>query len=371
MINLYNLCTDFVKFADMALPYRDQRHLYLRFEGLEYTNADIADFGERLGKIYERGVHRVHVFDFRGLTDLMAKGFEVRGLLVHELILEFFSTFRFGEAVLDLDTVGALQFQLGEAASARQIPDKGDLSAYWRGITSEGDFLGMTSSYTTIRDPMLRLCHSLIACSIAGRSQSTEKVTVTDLFYLRGMDVGSVNILLFFGKGLTVIVRDLLVIDMAEKVRLHICEELDDTWAWLAPGPERQHDAAAGALEVAPVHAPQLPPAVGPAKTLPQRVARLEEEVYGLRGSMAEQRDVLDSMAYDFSRFTTWMVSSLSLMMDHARVRYKPGSVDIWRWQWWLYEVRGSEKEPMIGARQVAGLTAGNDEVRIRANDWQ
>ncbi|GJV72191.1 hypothetical protein Tco_1492186 [Tanacetum coccineum] len=37
---------------------------------------------------------------------------------------------------------------------------------------------------------------------------------------------------------------------------------------------------------------------------------------------MAKQRDVLDSMAHDFSRFTTWMVSSLSLIMDRAGVRY-------------------------------------------------
>ncbi|GJT97672.1 putative ribonuclease H-like domain-containing protein [Tanacetum coccineum] len=34
---------------------RDQRHPYLKFEGLEYTDADILDFEERLGKIYERG----------------------------------------------------------------------------------------------------------------------------------------------------------------------------------------------------------------------------------------------------------------------------------------------------------------------------
>ncbi|GKD59524.1 hypothetical protein Tco_1297033 [Tanacetum coccineum] len=41
---------------------------------------------------------------------------------------------------------------------------------------------------------MLRLCHRLIVCSIAGRSQAPEKLTMTNLFYLRGMDVGSVNI---------------------------------------------------------------------------------------------------------------------------------------------------------------------------------
>ncbi|GKD04577.1 hypothetical protein Tco_1179551 [Tanacetum coccineum] len=55
------------------------------------------------------------------------------------------------------------------------------------------DFLGTPPSYTLIRDPMLRRCHRLITCNITRRSQAPEKVTVTDLFYLRGMDVGSVN----------------------------------------------------------------------------------------------------------------------------------------------------------------------------------
>ncbi|GJS50592.1 hypothetical protein Tco_0623954 [Tanacetum coccineum] len=41
---------------------------------------------------------------------------------------------------------------------------------------------------------MLRLCHRQITCSIAGSSQAPKKVTVIDLFYLRGVDLGSVNI---------------------------------------------------------------------------------------------------------------------------------------------------------------------------------
>nr|GEU75858.1 copia protein [Tanacetum cinerariifolium] len=42
-------------------------------------------------------------------------------------------------------------------------------------ISSAGDFLGTAPSYTFIRDPMTRLCHRLIACSIAGRSHAPEK----------------------------------------------------------------------------------------------------------------------------------------------------------------------------------------------------
>nr|GEU56781.1 hypothetical protein [Tanacetum cinerariifolium] len=99
----------------MALPPRDQRHQYLRFEGLGYTNADITDFKERLEMLRDRVYSLV---EFEG---------------------------------------GYLRFE-----------------ARW--------------------DLMVRLYHRMIACSIARRSQTPEKVIVTDLFYLGGIDVGSVNI---------------------------------------------------------------------------------------------------------------------------------------------------------------------------------
>ncbi|GJV88752.1 hypothetical protein Tco_1532690, partial [Tanacetum coccineum] len=125
----------------MALPPRDQRHQYIRYEGLQYSDADIVNFEARLARIYMMEVHRVQLFDFGELSDLMVEGmsdrmlmehknaqevslftsrawrwlFDIRRPLVHELILEFFSTFRFGEAVTNLDTAGALQFQLGGA----------------------------------------------------------------------------------------------------------------------------------------------------------------------------------------------------------------------------------------------------------------
>ncbi|GJW37398.1 hypothetical protein Tco_0060318 [Tanacetum coccineum] len=247
---------------NMALPQRKQRHKFLRYKGLEYPDTDIVNFEGRLAKIHRREVHRVPVFDFGGFPDLMAEGLsgrmlmehrdeagvsvftsrawrrmlDIRGLLVYELILDFFSMFRFGQAILDLDTLRTLQFY--------------------------------PLHYTLIRDLIPRLCHRLIACSIARRSQAPEKVTVTDLFYLRGMDVGSVNVpyllaryLRLFAAGrksgphisdsthtdLTNIALELPIIDMTELVRLHICAQFDDTWAWVAIGPERQPVSSAGA----------------------------------------------------------------------------------------------------------------------------
>ncbi|GJX53365.1 hypothetical protein Tco_0281734 [Tanacetum coccineum] len=303
-LNFYTLVLCSIDFADMApLPPHEQRHKFLRYKGLLMEHLDEAS---------------VSVFTNRAWRRM----FDIRGPLVHELILKFFSTFRFKHAILDLDTCWTLQFQLGRvrrrmswwefiialglhteeemqtagfevywAGSARQIPDKGDLRDYRMGISSVGDFLGTTPSYTLIRDPILRLCHRLITCSIAGRSQTPEKVTVTDLFYLRGLNIGSINVpyLLVRYLRLTVIAPELPVIDMAELVRLQIYVEIDDTWTWVAMGLERQPDAEAedapiidegGQADPAPVQAPQQPPLPSPARIPRGEILYMDDDVY-------------------------------------------------------------------------------------------
>ncbi|GKD77170.1 hypothetical protein Tco_1339791 [Tanacetum coccineum] len=234
-------------YSVMILPPRKQRYQFLRYEGLEYSDSDIADFESRMA-MEHRDEASVVVFTSQGWR-------------------------RFGEVLLDLD-----------APEWEDDQWEGDLHDYWRDISTDGDFLGPPPSYTLIRDSVLRLCHRMMAHSIAGRSQAPEKVTVNDLFYLRGLAVGS----------------------------------LDDTWAWVAMGPERQPDAAAGAPAVAedapaidegdqavlaPVQAPQQPPTppLAPARTMPQRMARLEEDVHEIRRALTEQHEVIDAMARDFS----------------------------------------------------------------------
>ncbi|GKE54783.1 hypothetical protein Tco_1489939, partial [Tanacetum coccineum] len=202
----------------MALPPRGQRHQYLRFEVLGYTDANIKDFKERLSKIYGREIHRGQsVFTSQAWRRL----FEIRGPLVHELILEFF----------------------------------------W--ILSMRDFLGTTLSYTLIRDSMLSLCHRLIAYNIAVRSQAPEKVAAA---------------------GAPEVTKGAPNVDEGDQV------------------------------VSAPIQASQPPPAAGPARTMTQRINRLEEDVHVMRGALGKQREVFDSMACDFSRFTTWTVTGLSRM---------------------------------------------------------
>ncbi|GJS03689.1 hypothetical protein Tco_0320197 [Tanacetum coccineum] len=181
---------------DMALPPRDQRHQYLRFEGLQYTDADIVDFETRLGRMLmeHRDAQGQSVFTSRAWRRL----FEIRGPLVHELILEFFSTFRFKEA----EVMETARFGLYWVESGRQISDKEDLSTYWREISSEGDFLGM--------------------------------------------DIGLVNIPYL----------------LARNLRLFTSRRKQGAMISEAPGPERQQVVVAGAAEDAPVAdegAPAIP----------------------------------------------------------------------------------------------------------------
>ncbi|GJX79428.1 hypothetical protein Tco_0327577 [Tanacetum coccineum] len=153
--------------------------------------------------------------------------------------------------------------------SERMIPEKGNLHDYWRSISTDGDFLGPPPSYTLIRDPVLRLCHRMMTHSIAGRSQAPEKVTMTKLFYLRGLDVRSINI------------PYLLAQYLRRFAVRRKSGDIDDTWAWVALVPETQPDATASAHGAAtdapivdegnqaiptPVQAPQPPPA---ARTMP------------------------------------------------------------------------------------------------------
>ncbi|GJX33652.1 hypothetical protein Tco_0243507 [Tanacetum coccineum] len=138
--------------------------------------------------------------------------------------------------------------------SLREIATKADLRDYWSRIASDGDFLGAVPLYTSIRGPLRRLCHRLITFSISGRGQAPKKVTATDLFYLKTL------------------------------------------WADYHEGPEER---VLG--DPAPVEAPQAPPTTHALSTMPQRMARLEEEVHELRRSIVGLRGGRSYQAFDGS----------------------------------------------------------------------
>ncbi|GJW48647.1 hypothetical protein Tco_0080293 [Tanacetum coccineum] len=346
-----------VGLQDMALPPREERYRFIRYKSLEYPDTDIADFEGRLARFHRREVHRVPVFNFGGLPDLMAEGLSGRMLMEHRdkagVHQRRMSWWQFILA-LGLQTEEEMQtagFGVYWAKSARQITDKGDMRDYWIGILSAGDFLSTAPLYTLIRDPILRLYHRLIACSIAGRSQAHEKVTVTDLFYLRGMDVGAVNVPCLMARYFRLfaagrkngahISGGQFVARLAEHFGLLTAEILGGLTAWVAMRPERQPDAAAGALDdaedapivdeggqadLAPEQAPQQPPPPPPAhaRTMPHRMSILEENMHEIRRGLTEQREVIDAMARNFSRFNTWVTTGLGRMMDKTGVDYTP-----------------------------------------------
>ncbi|GJU87822.1 hypothetical protein Tco_1295368 [Tanacetum coccineum] len=288
------------------LPPHDQRHLWLRYQVVGYTKEIVHDFEQRLETIFGRQVNRVHILEFKGLTPDMR----------HDLAKSMRMVYTRDDG----------------QEGVRVIHDKDDHSDYLVEISPGREFLRGAPLYTYIRDPVRRLCHRLISYNISRRGQAPEKVTVTDQFYLRSMDRGATNVpyllaqYLFrhaegrksgarlsrgnfigrlahhFGlvsddglRGLSVVARELPLIDMGELVKLNICMEIRYDWAWVAPGLERKQVVAAGAPKVtkdapavdegaqpdpAPVQTPQLPPppqAVG--RTMPRRLRTLVEEI--------------------------------------------------------------------------------------------
>ncbi|GJX49733.1 hypothetical protein Tco_0276578 [Tanacetum coccineum] len=137
-------------------------------------------------------------------------------------------------------------------------------------------------------------------------------------------------------RGLSVVTSELHLIDLHKLGMINICLRVGDTWAWIASGPERQSDAAAGALGVtkdapavdegaqadpAPVQTPQPPPPAP--RTIQQMVSRLEEEVHELRQSIVRPRGDIARSITDQSRFATWMVSCMTKLMDASGRTYQ------------------------------------------------
>nr|GEX23280.1 hypothetical protein [Tanacetum cinerariifolium] len=200
----------------------------------------------------------------------------------------------------------------------------------WKTATYGKSYCDDLDFFTDIKANYLAIVYNDVVTSnenVPSKPPAPKKVTVTDLFYLRGIDVDSVNIhyllaryLRRFASGrkrVALISRVQFVARMAKHFGLFTKERLQGLTAWVALGPEKQPDVATSALEVAegaldidegaqvilaPVQESQPPQAAAQGRTMPERLARLEEEVYGLRGSVGEQRDVLDNMARDFSR---------------------------------------------------------------------
>ncbi|GKA22901.1 hypothetical protein Tco_0708863 [Tanacetum coccineum] len=282
-----------------------------------YTEEIVHDFEQRLKTIFRRQVNRVHILDFEGLTpdkrqDLAKRMrmvytrddgqevfvshawrrlFDIRAPLVHEFILEFFSTFRIVDE-MGLDADGTLCFY------------------------------------------------------ISGRGQAPEKVTTTDLFYLRSMDRGTANVLYllaqylfmhvegrksgarlsgehFIGRlahhfglvsddglrGLSFVTCELPLIDMAS------CYGRCPRGAEDAPNIDKGAQAV-----LTPIHSPPPPPpATG--RTIPQRLGRLEEEIKGLRQDVRRLRGLVRDRDRSGNSFSTWKIRACKTQLMEASGR--------------------------------------------------
>ncbi|GJT12247.1 hypothetical protein Tco_0859289 [Tanacetum coccineum] len=148
--------------------------------------------------------------------------------------------------------------------SERVIPDKGDLSDYWVEISSGRDFLRGTKRYAEGRKSGARLSGGYFI----GRLAHHFSLVSDD--GLRGFVVTGVIQLVVYG----------------ELVKLNICREIGDEWAW--------------------------------------RLGRLEEEMEGLRQDVRSLRGLWESRYdSDQDRFSTWMISCMTQLMEATGRTYQ------------------------------------------------
>ncbi|GKC89997.1 hypothetical protein Tco_1150646 [Tanacetum coccineum] len=254
------------------LPSRAERHLWLRYEDQEYTYADIHDFEDRLGRIYDRRVHRIHVLYFEELTEEIDQALRDR---------------------LRIDHTGARQFIMALALHTTEEIDTEGFIAYWDKSSRMGEVKHLRR-YADGRKQGAKMSRGYFITRLA---EHFRLITIESL------------------RGLTIVVCDLTMIDMDELVRLHICERLLGIPNWVAIGLERQQ---AGAVAEAAHVEPKVAEEGIQADLTPDEAA--QEEVRGLRDSVGEQRIVLDEMSRDFVRFTTWPVDRLGKLLDASRL---------------------------------------------------
>ncbi|GJY71031.1 hypothetical protein Tco_0474734 [Tanacetum coccineum] len=178
---------------DLALPPRDQRHEWLRFDAQWYTEEGKQKFETRLAKIYYRKIHRVHVLDFARLGEINEGDAEL------DMTERYSGTI--GQREEDMQTKG---FRAYWEAGLRRITTKAYLVDYWTRIAfmsmDEGTVLGIHFGVIT--------------------EQSLQTLTVK--------------------------VRDLPTIDPEELIKLRICERVLDTVSWVVEVPPRQQVGVAG-----------------------------------------------------------------------------------------------------------------------------
>nr|GEU64111.1 hypothetical protein [Tanacetum cinerariifolium] len=232
-----------------------------------YDEGIVHSYEQRLEMIWDRLVNRVHVLDFTRLID-------------GEMAEHWFKAYWSG--------------------SERVILDKGDLRDYWVEISSDRDFLGLAPSYVHIKDPVRRLCHRMIACSIFGQGQGAERITGVVLFYLQTMDCRTANVPYLLAQYL-----------------FHHAKGRK-SGARLSGG----HFIGHLAIQ-AHAQAPQPPPPAPQPRTMSLRIDRLEEEVREMQQIIVGLRGVVKSSITEQTIVSTWMISCMTHLMDASGQTYQ------------------------------------------------
>ncbi|GJS80056.1 hypothetical protein Tco_0729937 [Tanacetum coccineum] len=191
----------------------------------EIEDGDL-DITERL-RMQHKDVDGEVLFSTFVLSELLG----IRGSLVREIILKFFSTLRFIEGILDLDTADTFQGQAPEKVTTTDL--------FFLYNMDEGMVVNVP--YLLAQYLFRHACGRKVGAQMFGDQ------------FIAHLGIHFVVIMEQSLQTLTVKVCELPTTDPEELTRLRICERLIDIVAWVVVGPQRQQVGAAGrAVEIDP-----------------------------------------------------------------------------------------------------------------------
>ncbi|GJR48300.1 hypothetical protein Tco_1316403 [Tanacetum coccineum] len=350
---------------------------WLKFNKCDFSLDSRKEFKKRLMEIQRKEIERSEALDIEEFAALH------EGIALQNLNQFCHVSFRQGDrsftsqawnrdSIVDLDNMDTMVFQLG----GENRPHNYGPTEYVVNITTRDHYdTRHPPSYTSVRSPIRRLVHRLLALSVVGRHSGKEKVTLDDLFLLHSMDGGvSVDVPWHVAKffidkekgykkkspiiGAHLIGRnarsfglmasgalrgvtlgpETFLLGVAKLVELGICKynalgygEMDDDV------PEVARDEGAGAgMEQANVGG-EMPPnmtTTNMLRAMDERLGDIETDISRLAGDVDELTYVVSGMSEQYDqcygefeqwkmeqeRFLTWNTDHLSQLLAHHHI---------------------------------------------------
>ncbi|GKD74697.1 hypothetical protein Tco_1332979, partial [Tanacetum coccineum] len=140
---------------------------WIKFNNRDFLINSRKEFCNNHKGLLSKEIEGPKAFDYAKFSTLL---FMIREQVVREYVLEFLSSFKFGDHVMELYIADTMVFQFGGVKRNMSMrPNNYNPMEYFVGISTKNHYdIRYRPSYTTIKNPICRLVHRLLTLSVTG-----------------------------------------------------------------------------------------------------------------------------------------------------------------------------------------------------------